>query len=135
MAHMVSGTDGDIMPTILEIAGAKYPGTFRGQRIKPLEGQSLIPAVSGRGTMTGRPLFWEHMGNRAMRLGALKLVADNNAPWELYDLEADRTELNDVSSRFAGTVAELETRYVEWSQRVGVKNFNELKSVRRDRAE
>ena len=44
------------------------------------------------------PIYWEHEGNAAMRWGNWKLVREYRKPWELYDLETDRTELRDVSS-------------------------------------
>ena len=70
----------DIMPTILEMVGATHPETFRGQRMTPLAGRSVLPALTGRRTGEARSLFWEHAGNRAARVGALKLVAENGAP-------------------------------------------------------
>ncbi|WP_317168901.1 sulfatase-like hydrolase/transferase [Lunatibacter salilacus] len=43
-------------------------------------------------------LFWEHRGNKAGRNGKWKIVhKQSERIWELYDLESDRTELNDVS--------------------------------------
>ncbi len=125
----------DIMPTILDLTGAKHPETFRGRKMTPLVGQSLLPVLSGRGRIAERPLYWEHQGNRAMRLGSLKLVADNDAPWELYDLEADRTELNDLSGKSAGTAADLEKRYQAWAQEIGVMDYDELRKKFRGRAE
>ncbi len=120
----------DLMPTILDIARAKHPETFQGRKMTPLEGQSLVPLLGGDATVAKRPLFWEHMGNRAMRLGSLKLVADYGAPWELYDLEADRTELHDLAGRLPETVADFGNQYDQWSQRVGVKEFGSLKKKR-----
>ncbi len=123
----------DLMPTILEVCGAKLPAEIRGERTLPLAGRSLLPAVSGRDTIGERPLYWEHMGNRAMRIGPLKLVADNNAPWELYDLEADRTELSDLAGTLPGTVTEYEKKYLEWGRSVGMMSPDELKALRRSR--
>ena len=49
---------------------------------------------------TGRgPLFWEHEGNAAVRVGKWKLVRKFPGPWELYDMEADRTEMNDLAAQ------------------------------------
>jgi arylsulfatase A-like enzyme len=125
----------DLMPTILEIAGAKHPETYHGQRMTSLAGQSLVPVVTGRVSTAKRPLFWEHMGNRAVRVGALKLVADNAGPWELYDLEADRTELNDLVQKFPASVTDLDERYQDWARTVGVENFDELRKKVRSREE
>ena len=44
----------DLMPTCLELAGVDYPGRFAGHELKPLEGESLVPALDGR-PREGRP--------------------------------------------------------------------------------
>ena len=44
-------------------------------------------------------MFWEHEGNAAVRIGRWKLVRDYPRPWELYDMEADRTELHDLAAQ------------------------------------
>lgn len=123
----------DIMPTILEITGAKHPESYRGQRMTPLAGQSLVPVLTGRGSLAERPLFWEHMGNRAVRSGVLKLVAENNASWELYDLAADRSELNNLIHKFPNASVELENQYQNWVQTVGVEDFDELQKKFREK--
>ncbi|HET8550240.1 MAG TPA: sulfatase-like hydrolase/transferase, partial [Bryobacteraceae bacterium] len=74
----------DLMPTCVELARASYPATM-----PPMEGRSLVPALGGKRIERG-PLFWEHEGNRAIRIGKWKAVAvDPAGRWELYDLEAD----------------------------------------------
>lgn len=42
-------------------------------------------------------------------------------PWELYDLEADRSEVDDLAWKVPEKVAELEPQSKEWADRVGVK--------------
>ena len=46
-------------------------------------------------------MFWEHEGNAAVRIGKWKLVKRYPRAWELYDMDADRTELNDLASAAA----------------------------------
>ena len=80
----------DIMATALDLAGAEYPSDGK----IPLEGTSLKPAFQGAVIERGKPIFWEHEGNRAVRDGKWKLVAKGvKGAWELYDMEADRTEM------------------------------------------
>lgn len=65
-------------------------------------------------------LFWEHEGNRAVRQGKWKLVAKHGDPWELYDLEKDRTEVNDVAAQYPAKAGELLGLYGDWAERCGV---------------
>ncbi len=111
----------DVMPTVLDIAGIQHPEESHGKSLLPLEGQSLLPVFKGNQSNEPRTLFWEHMGHKAVRDGKWKLVLDRHRQvWELYDLEADRTELNDLSAQFPEKVAVLKTKWETWAERCGV---------------
>jgi arylsulfatase A-like enzyme len=116
----------DLMPTLLEFAGGKYPETFNGNKIQPMEGISLLPAMTGRELKRERPLFWEHEGNRAMRSGDWKLVSAYDyttkrfKAWELYDMKNDRSELIDLSAKNSEQTKQMIDQYNRWSERVGV---------------
>ena len=89
----------DLLPTFLELAGASYQPKGGEKTYPDLAGQSLVPTFSGRSYERG-PILWEHKGNRALRKGRWKLVADGiKGNWELYDIEADRSELNDLAKQ------------------------------------
>ena len=87
------------MPTVVELTGAKYPTEYNGQQIQPMEGASLVPAFAGKPLDRKQPIFLEHEGNRAIRDGKWKLVMKFKGPWELYDMEADRTEQHDLITK------------------------------------
>lgn len=107
----------DLMATCLDLAGAKYPAQFRGQPITPLEGRSLVPAFANR-PLERDALYWEHEGNRAVQAGPWKLVAKGPAGrWELYDLEKDRTEMNDLAGAQPERVKELAAKWETWAKR------------------
>src|SRR6185295_12975525 len=72
----------DLMPTLLEIAGASYPAEYKGRAIHPVEGRSLTPVLQG-GTRPTAVYGWEHEGNRAIRDGDWKLVSRFGYGWEL----------------------------------------------------
>jgi arylsulfatase len=110
----------DIMATCLDLAGATYPKEFDGQPIQPIEGVSLRPAFNGKSLRRQQPIFWEHEGNRAVRDGKWKLVAKENQPWELYDIEADRTELNNLATKYPKRTQELAAKWDVWAVRANV---------------
>ncbi|MGB9624046.1 MAG: sulfatase/phosphatase domain-containing protein [Phycisphaerae bacterium] len=110
----------DIMPTCLDVAGARYPHMRGGKRTLPLEGTSLLTLFQGKAPPEHPPLFWGHEGDRAVRAGRWKLVCRHGGEWELYDMEADRTELNNRAGENPDIVAGLAARYDEWASRCGV---------------
>ena len=111
----------DIMATCCELAGADYPAQLNGHEITPLEGKSLVPVLKG-GTREGHEaLYWEHLTSRAVRKDKWKLVSKKDNAWELYDLEADRSELNDLSEGNPAVVDDLKNMYSEWAVKCGVK--------------
>jgi arylsulfatase len=116
----------DLMATCLDVAGAAYPKTYGGHSITPLEGRSLLPILKGRTRRPHEALYWEHEGNRAVRQGQWKLVSRHPEGWELYDLEADRTELNNLTARYPDKVRELTTLYAAWAERCGVVPWEKL---------
>ena len=110
----------DIMPTCLQAAGASQPTEREGQQTLPLEGESFLSAIDRGEWSREQPIFWEHEGSRAIRQGQWKLVSAIGGPWELYDMETDRTELNDLYQRNRNKAHELEGLYEEWADRCGV---------------
>jgi arylsulfatase len=111
----------DLMATFLDVAGAEYPKQFGGHAIMPLEGKSLVPVFKGEPPEGHEAIGWEHHGNRGLRMGKWKLVAAHNDPWALYDMEKDRTELNDLSEKYPDRVERMKARYQQWADHVGVR--------------
>jgi len=118
----------DIMATCLDAAGATYPTTYNGHAILPTEGQSLVPVFKG-GRRKERPIFWEHEGNCGVRFGNWKLVARYPQGWELYDMKADRTEMNDLAGKNPDKVRELAALYDAWAKRCDVLPWDKVPSI------
>ena len=110
----------DLMATCCDLAGVSYPEAYRGSEIIPLEGRSLLPIFQGERRSGHDVLYWEHMGNKAIRRGQWKLVSVNEGKWELYDMEADRTELRDLAGQQPELAGELAGLYEDWAGRWGV---------------
>ncbi|MFC2089449.1 arylsulfatase [Bacteroidota bacterium] len=111
----------DIMATICDIADATYPKTYKNNTIIQLEGKSIYPALQGKEIQREDPIFWEHIGNRAIRLGNWKMVAREGEAWELFDLSSDRSEMNNLIEAEQAKADELLELYQEWADKVGVK--------------
>jgi len=110
----------DIMATCVDVARAEYPSEYKGNRITPMEGRSLVPAF-GNKPIEREAIYWEHEGNRAVRQGKWKLVSRHPGKWELYDLEADRTELNNLIEQNPAKAEDLKAMYEAWAKRAGVQ--------------
>ncbi|MBA4148930.1 MAG: arylsulfatase [Verrucomicrobia bacterium] len=110
----------DIMATCVDLSRVTYPKEFNGNKIKPMEGVSLDNAFKGRSLKRKNPLYWEHEGNRAIRDGKWKLVAMEDQPWELYDMEKDRTEMNNLAAREPKKVENLSREWDAWAERADV---------------
>jgi len=110
----------DIAATCIDLAWAEYPKMLGNIAITPLEGKSLVPAFAGK-PIDRDALFWEHEGNKAVRMGDWKLVGKHGGPWELYDLAEDRTEGNDLAAKIPDRVNALSAMYDTWAKRVQVE--------------
>ena len=114
------GHETDLMPTFLEAAGGVYPASVKAGPLPALAGESLMPLFHGKTRARG-PIFWEHEGNKAVRDGKWKLVARFHEDWELHDMEADRTEENNLAKAQPERVRTMAKMYDAWAKRVGVQ--------------
>ena len=114
----------DIMATCVDVAGATYPANYKGFDILPPEGKSLVPAFDNK-KIERKAIYWEHEANRAVRFGKWKLVSmyrsrDNYGPWELYDMENDRTETKDLASKYPDLVQKMSAMWLRYAERANV---------------
>ena len=108
VSHQVTYTP-DMMPTLAELAGA--------EEFVPLDvdGLSIAPTLLGNGDEQGQHDFlyweWDQRGHdRALRHGKWKLVSSEPGVWQVFDLETDISESNDVAPEHPDLIARAE----EW---------------------
>jgi arylsulfatase len=142
----------DILPTLLEAAG--FDGVMEegnaAQSTDPSLQDSTTPSLppSGRSFLralldpnhaANETLFWERLGNEAVRDGCWKLVRSYNdirdynaktkrgpgsgertGQWELYDLDTDPNETHDLAPEHPDKVETLSRQHRGWAARIGV---------------
>lgn len=116
----------DVMATCVDLGRAAYPAERNGCAIVPLEGQSFRCVLEGRPSQRVGAIYWEHEGNRAVRLADLKLVARDGRPWELYRMDQDRTETLDVAAHYGTDVRMMDSLWLDWARRSFVVPWAEV---------
>jgi arylsulfatase len=110
----------DMMPTLLDLAGLS-PESLAGKL--PFEGNSFLSVLKGapQNWQPHNELYWEHSKGKAARIDGWKLVSENRKPWELYHINQDGTELNNLAADMPEKVAELERKHSEWDKRTNLR--------------
>lgn len=123
----------DIMATCIDLSDSTYPSIYNGNTIQAMEGKSLKPAFDNQ-SLDRKAIYWEHEGNRAVRMGKWKLIskATKKQPqkldkvnelelgaWELFDMNKDRTEMYDLASANQDVVEEMANLWMVWAKRSG----------------
>ena len=79
----------DIMPTLAELAGAECPKT---------DGVSFVPTLKAQTPQkTHDSLYWEYLGQTAVRMKNWKAYQAKKGEWKLFDLSKDLEENNNLS--------------------------------------
>jgi len=116
----------DLMPTLLEVAGASYPQSHAGNELPPLIGKSWNRMLAGQAESPRTPedyLGWEIFGNRAIRQSEWKIRWEykplGKGAWELYNLANDPAERRDLA---AERPDKLKAMLVLWDAYVKANN-------------
>lgn len=105
----------DVMSTLVEISDASYPDTFNRQTITPMQGESLLPVFKGENSSRETPLFWEWRRGQAVYSNGYKIVKEGkDKPFELYKVDEDPTETNNLATSQADKVKELKALFDKW---------------------
>jgi arylsulfatase len=109
----------DIMPTLLEIAGASYPNDGAGK--PPLMGKSWRRVLGGEAETPRTDedcLAWELFGNRALRQGDWKIRWQikpmGKSDWELFNVAKDPAERQDLAAAQPERLAALIARWDDY---------------------
>jgi arylsulfatase len=122
--HYVS----DVVPTIYELLGVEPPEVYRGYEQLPVTGTSMRYALDDAAAPTRKEVqYFEMMGHRALVLDGWKAVTRHDAGtpfdedvWELYHLDADRSECHDLADQEPERLAAMVERWWEEAEEHGV---------------
>jgi arylsulfatase A-like enzyme len=103
----------DLAPTILQLAGGAWPEQVAQTKVPSSPGESLVESFKNATDQRRAPVWWLHEGNRALRDGPWKAVAAKNETWQLYHMDNDRSECNDLANQQPEKLKQL---VAMWSQ-------------------
>jgi arylsulfatase len=117
----------DIAPTLLEVAGASASQEYRGRKVLPMLGKSMLPYLSGSSEAVrddSEAVAWELFSRRAVRQGQWKATWLDSPfgqnDWELFDLAADLSERNNLADKNKAKLRELILLWEDYANEVGV---------------
>lgn len=112
----------DIMPTLLELAGAPYPKRYREMDIHPMIGKSIMPVLNGDSVSIHSVdgMGWELFEMKAYIKGNWKILRlpkpMGTGEWQLYDIEQDPAETTDLSDQFPEMKQKLVTAWNDYAK-------------------
>jgi arylsulfatase A-like enzyme len=115
----------DIVPSLLEVAGASYPGEWQGRSILPVEGRSLLEAIDGK-AVPERPLVFEHERNAALIEGDWKIVGQKviakdkvlrEERWSLHYLKDDPAEQRNLAAKHPERLEQMISQFEKEARR------------------
>jgi arylsulfatase A-like enzyme len=86
----------DLLPTFADLGKAEYPTKHNGNSVVPLDGISLAPLLRKEKLARPNMLYWQWSSGKAVRDNHWKAVNQGRG-WELYDMQSDRTEMNNLA--------------------------------------
>jgi len=105
----------DIMPTLVDLTGAEYPDTYKGDSVVAMQGRSLLPVLKGKSIERTGPIFNEWDGGKSVYRDGWKLVQPRDtSTWELYRLPEDASETTDRADERPALTRTLAERWETW---------------------
>jgi arylsulfatase len=105
----------DLVPTLLEVVGVESPATINGVAQMPIEGASFARSLKDAAAPAkSSPQYFEMFGHRGLWQDGWKAVAYHppgkafdQDQWELFHLDEDFSETNDLAGAEVGRLKEM----------------------------
>jgi arylsulfatase len=128
----------DIVPTILEVTGIKAPQVVDGIKQKPIEGVSMaytFDKAKANAPSTRKTQYFEMIANRGIYhegwyANTTPPVAPwvlnapmpdvNNYKWELYNVNEDYSQANDLAAKMPAKLKEMQALFVKEAAKYNV---------------
>jgi len=134
----------DVAPTILEAAHLPMPKTVDGIEQKPLAGKSFLTSFTDPNFKGRSEQYFEIFTNRSIYKDGWKADAQHTLPWrqdlapghwdkdrwELYNLNEDFSEANDLANAMPDKLAEMKATFDEAAEKHDVYPFDDRGSAR-----
>jgi len=117
----------DIMPTLLEVASVTTSEEYRGQKVLPIEGRSMVPLLEGKADAVhpaDTEFGFELFGMQALRKGDWK-ISNINRPfgtssWQLFNLAVDPGETHDLATEQPERLLQLIEAWNRYAEHTGI---------------
>lgn len=108
----------DIYPTLMEIAGGSYSNGSTD--LRPLTGRSFLNTLTQEAAFDAPSRFLWFNQSRAWIESGMKAVSLYGGPWQLYDLQADRAEQNDLAALQPELVQQLAEQWQAYAREISM---------------
>ena len=112
-AHLI-----DVLPTLAEITGSTIPNAWPDRDVRPVSGISLVPVFKGNTLEREQPIHFLFSKDRALRDGEWKAVSFRGETWELYRVDSDRCETNNLATSHPERLEKMAERWTSMTKNV-----------------
>jgi len=130
----------DVTPTIMEAAGVPLAPVVHNVPQRPMEGTSFAYSFGDAKAPTRKgPQYVEMYGNKGLWADGWSIVTSHRLqpwdmmqrgpiaePWELYDLNTDLAQNNDLARRYPERVAQMDKLFAEQAERYHVNPIGNI---------
>ena len=121
----------DIMPTFLDIAGIAHTEKFKGRKVRPMQGRSVLNLFTGKAKSPyseAGQVGYELFGLKAYFVGDWKILwmpkPVGKGEWELFNLKQDPAEMSDLGTKYPKKVKEMVALWEQYKKDNGVLDIS-----------